>query len=77
MTNSAPQEQPLDGRTAIVAGASNGIGHAISEHLAQTGAYLFLAGRTKNAMDQTKNRIEETCGEATVFTADQRDASQV
>lgn len=77
MTNSEPQKQPLDGRTAIVTGASSGIGLAIAEHLAEAGAHIFLAGRTTRAMDQTKSKIEEAGGKATVFTADLRDASEV
>ncbi|KAK9155052.1 hypothetical protein Sjap_002532 [Stephania japonica] len=38
----APPQVPLDGRTAIVTGASRGIGRAIALHLASLGANLVL-----------------------------------
>ena len=44
------QTKPLGGKTAIVTGASSGIGRAIGEHLGQAGATVYLAGRTKSAM---------------------------
>lgn len=71
-----PEGKSLAGRTAIVTGASSGIGLAISEHLAEAGAHVFLAGRTTSAMDQAKNRIVEAGGTADVITADLRDVKQ-
>ena len=40
----------LAGKTAVVTGASSGIGRAIAERLGANGAHVFLAGRTKDAM---------------------------
>ncbi|MGH7291683.1 MAG: SDR family NAD(P)-dependent oxidoreductase, partial [Myxococcota bacterium] len=40
----------LTGKTAIVTGASSGIGRAIAESLGAAGAHVFLAGRTLEAM---------------------------
>ena len=37
----------LDGKTAIVTGASSGIGRAIAEKLGEAGAHVYLAGRTR------------------------------
>jgi NADP-dependent 3-hydroxy acid dehydrogenase YdfG len=69
--------KPLEGRTAIVTGASSGIGRAISEHLADAGAHVFLSGRTASSMEDCKKHIEENGGHASVITADVRDVAQV
>jgi NADP-dependent 3-hydroxy acid dehydrogenase YdfG len=68
--------KPLSARTAIITGASSGIGRAIAMHLAEAGAHTFLSGRTTAAMDDAKKEIEEASGTATVITADVRDVSQ-
>jgi len=36
---------PLSGRTAIVTGASSGVGRAIARRLGRAGAHVALAGR--------------------------------
>ena len=40
----------LSGKTAVVTGASSGIGRAIAEALGGAGAHVYLAGRTRDAM---------------------------
>lgn len=69
--------KPLDGRTAIVTGASSGIGRAIAEHLGDAGAHVFLSGRTAASMQDSKKIIEEAGGKASVITADVRDVAQI
>ena len=71
------QGQPLSGKTAIVTGASSGIGRAIAEKLGRAGAHVYLAGRTREAMDASKARIEKDGGRATVVSLDVRDVAQV
>jgi NADP-dependent 3-hydroxy acid dehydrogenase YdfG len=68
---------PLSGKTAIVTGASSGIGRAIAEKLGAAGAHVYLSGRTREAMEEAKKRIEQGAGRATVVAADLRDVRQV
>jgi len=67
--------KPLSGKTAVVTGASSGIGRAIAETLGAAGAHVYLAGRTAAAMDASKKKIEEAGGRATVVTVDVRDVA--
>jgi NADP-dependent 3-hydroxy acid dehydrogenase YdfG len=67
----------LDGKTAIVTGASSGIGRAIAEKLGEAGAHVYLAGRTVSAMEASKKRIEQAGGRAVVVGFDVRDVKQV
>ena len=67
----------LTGKTAVVTGASSGIGRAIAERLGSAGAHVYLAGRTTAAMDASKVIIEANGGHATPVVADVRDVSQV
>jgi NADP-dependent 3-hydroxy acid dehydrogenase YdfG len=68
---------PLSGRTAIVTGASSGIGRAIAASLGGAGAHVFLAGRTRAAMEETQKEIQEGGGRASVVALDVRDPRQV
>ena len=74
MTN---DKKILTGQTAIITGASSGIGLAIAKQLATVGAHVFLAGRTAEPMEETKRAIEQQGGSASVMTADVRDPLQV
>ncbi|MDE0885714.1 MAG: SDR family oxidoreductase [Myxococcota bacterium] len=67
----------LDGKTAVVTGASSGIGCSIAEQLGEAGACVFLSGRTEESMLESKKRIEASGGRAEVITADIRDPAQV
>jgi NADP-dependent 3-hydroxy acid dehydrogenase YdfG len=69
--------KPLAGKTAIVTGASSGIGRAIAEHLGAAGAHTYLAGRTLSAMEASKARLAAAGGRATVVSADVRDPKEV
>ncbi len=47
----------LDGRTALVTGATAGIGFAIADRLAREGAAVTLCGRDRNKLDDALARI--------------------
>ena len=68
----------LDGKTALVTGASRGIGRAIALRLAAEGANIAInyAGNTAKA-EETKAAIEVAGGKAALFQADVSDSAQV
>jgi NADP-dependent 3-hydroxy acid dehydrogenase YdfG len=70
-------QAPLAGKTAVVTGASSGIGRAIAERLGAAGAHVYLAGRTLSAMEESQKRIEAAGGRATCASLDVRDPASV
>lgn len=73
---------PLKGRTAVVTGASRGIGEAIAARLAMEGARVVCSARTAETgesklpgtLHATVERIRRAGGEATFIKADLSDA---
>src|SRR5882672_11241124 len=63
----------LAGRTALVTGASRGIGRAIALELGRMGARVVATGRREFALVQTCDAIAELGGEAVPMVADVRD----
>lgn len=67
----------LTGQTAVVTGASSGIGRAIAERIGASGAHVFLSGRTDSAMQESAQKIVAAGGRATVDVGDVRDPAVV
>jgi 3-oxoacyl-[acyl-carrier protein] reductase len=67
----------LEGKVAIVTGASSGIGLAIAKVFGKEGAAVVLTGRTKAPMDEAAKEITSAGGKAAVRPADVRDEKQV
>ncbi len=60
----------VDGRVALVTGASQGIGRACALVLAQAGAKVALCARNQEKLDQLANEINGSGGEAAAFKLD-------
>ena len=60
----------LQGRVALVTGASQGIGRAVALELARHGATVALAARNTDKLDAVKVEIEAEGGKAESFTLD-------
>lgn len=60
----------LDGRVALVTGASRGIGAAIAEALAAEGAHVILTARTAADLEAVEDRIHAAGGSATIAPLD-------
>ena len=66
-------ELRLNGKTAIVTGASRGIGRAIATRLAREGAQVILCARDRNLMEHAVQEIEQAGGRAAALGVDLRD----
>ena len=52
----------LDGRIALITGASRGIGRAVALRFAKEGAKLILVARNKAALEEVDDEIKEITG---------------
>lgn len=68
---------PLAGRTAVVTGASSGIGEATAERFAELGARVALIARRKDRLDEITERITEKGGVAVAVPTDVTDRTAV
>lgn len=62
----------LDGKIALVTGASRGIGAAVAVDLAARGAHVVLTGRTQGALEEIDDSIRRAGGSATLLPLDLR-----
>ncbi|MEU6170971.1 SDR family NAD(P)-dependent oxidoreductase [Streptantibioticus parmotrematis] len=63
----------MSGTTALVTGATSGIGRAVAVGLAQRGAHVLLAGRDRGRGEAAVRAIREAGGTADFLRADLRD----
>jgi NAD(P)-dependent dehydrogenase (short-subunit alcohol dehydrogenase family) len=67
----------LDGKIALVTGASRSIGKAIAIALAKEGARLVLAARTVEGLERTAVAVRAAGSEAEVVPTDLREETQI
>lgn len=67
----------LKGTSALVTGASSGIGAVVAEGLARSGAYVYLAARRKERVQLLAQRIEAEGYQCSTLDLDVSDAESV
>jgi NAD(P)-dependent dehydrogenase (short-subunit alcohol dehydrogenase family) len=67
----------LKEKTALITGASKGLGKAMALALSQAGATIALVSRDETKLQAVKQEIEDSGGRADVFIADVKDEQQV
>lgn len=68
---------PLEGRLALVTGASKGIGAATAKTLAQAGAHVVLTGRDVRGLEAVEDAIHEAGGSSTIAPVDLAEADGI
>jgi NAD(P)-dependent dehydrogenase (short-subunit alcohol dehydrogenase family) len=69
--------KPLAGKTALVTGASRGIGAATAKALAQAGAHVILVARRVKALEEVEDAIHAFGGTSTIAPLDLTEADSV
>jgi len=69
--------QSLQGRTALITGASKGLGKAMALELAEAGASIALVSRDETKLEEVAKQIRERGACAEVFVADVTHEAQI
>ena len=70
-------EKKLDGKVAVITGASKGLGKAMALALAAEGAQIALVSRNIEQLNEVGRAVKNAGGEARVFQADVAEEEQV
>lgn len=75
--NTLPEPGRMDGRIAVVTGATRGIGEAVAVDLASRGCHVIAIGRKVEALEALDDRIREVKGATTLVPLDLTDGPGV
>ncbi len=67
----------IDGKTALVAASSKGLGRAVAEELGAEGARVILCARGTEALEATRAAMADSGAEVTAVVADLTDPRQI
>ncbi len=70
-------ELKLTGKTAVITGASHGLGRAVAMKLAGLGAHTVLLARRPDPLNQVAETIQANGGAASIYPCDVSDAESV
>lgn len=71
------QNHDMDSETAVITGASRGIGKAVATALADSGTHVFVCARDGDEIEETATEIRDAGGTVTASRADVRDEYDV
>lgn len=77
MTNWLETQFSLKGKTALVTGASKGIGAGIAIAMSRAGADMILLGRNRDSLNGTEQLISQSGGTVTKMQCDLSDSQSV
>lgn len=63
-------KRKLEGRIALITGASRGIGAAVAKRFAREGAHVILVARTIGALEAIDDEIQQAGGQSTLVPMD-------
>ena len=67
----------LEGKLALVTGASRGLGYSVAKSLAARGAHVVAVARTSGALEELDDEIQAAGGSATLVPLDIKDARNI
>jgi NAD(P)-dependent dehydrogenase (short-subunit alcohol dehydrogenase family) len=67
----------LEGRVALVTGASRGIGRAVAMGFAREGAHVVLLARTQGALEELDDEVQAAGGKATLLPFDLAETKKI
>lgn len=67
----------LDGRVALITGASRGIGRAVAKHFAEHGAHVVVTARSQGALEILDDELREFGSQATLVPCDLTDFDMI
>ena len=70
-------EGRLQGRIALITGASRGIGAAVAQRFAAEGAELILTARTTGGLEEVDDAVRAAGGQATLVPLDLREREKI
>jgi NAD(P)-dependent dehydrogenase (short-subunit alcohol dehydrogenase family) len=76
-THSLPGKGLLEGKVAVIYGASGGVGSSVAKAFAREGARVFLVGRRSAPLDDLAREISKAGGSASASQVDALDSKAV